>query len=1038
MVGTPDMCCANIPFKAPAMPRTVPPVQQIETVPPPTAQAAVSHNVPSALSSFVGRTREVADVTASLASYRALTVVGPGGAGKTRLAREIAARFLHYDDARFPDGIWWVELAPVRTGADVATAVANVLSVSPTAGRRLVDALVDAVRPQRLLLVLDNCEHVIEDVALLVETMLRNAPSVTILSTSREALAIDGEVAWPVPPLERPPVALTGDQSVSAATLGAFDAVQLFIERARGVIPAFTLTDANANAVATICARLDGLPLALELAAAVLPVLGVDGLVSRLDDSLSVLSRGKRTALPRHRTLRAVLDWSYALLGDDERTLLQRLAVFRGSFTLDAIEEVCVDTDADVIPALGRLVEHSLIEVREEGGEARYRLLETVRQYGSALLLASPDGNAVRRRHAEWITRLAVTAEPALFSPARGRTVERLQHSIDEIRAALTWATGPNGDPTLAVHLAGALGWFWISGASWEEARAILATTLAAADAQGIADDQRPVADRIALGQLMYPIEGLAYFAGDTETILATAARDLAIWDSIDPDTPLTPAQRLSISRGRTLSLQLTGLAQAMRGNGAIAVATMNQSVDVVAATDDPWLLAVMMMRRALVHFYIGDFASAKRDYDDSVPLLRRLGESWFLSLALEGMAMNSLAMGDASSAARHARESVLVLADEPDAWFISRSLDTMAYVLLAAAVEGTETVSEGNATLAARLLGAAEALRRRCGAGILGYEMSRHVRMHAVVREVLSEDAVDDVMRSTLTFAVADAFQLAREYPVDTDPESRPPAPTPASALELRVQVLGPFTIARDGAVMTGDAIPVGKVRELFLFLMLHEQATKDEAGLALWPDASPAQVRNAFHVTLHRLRRQLGSERWIAFDRDRYRLERAPSADVTMRIDVDDLLTWSTRLRQANRRQTLLDPAALTAAREALEGARGELAQGLVADDWLVVHQDRARVAWAEGMDALAQQLAASGAHADALAVSELLVSREPLRESAHRLIIASLVALGESARALAYYDTLVALLQREVGARPAAETRALVERIRDGARH
>ncbi|HYW31003.1 MAG TPA: AAA family ATPase, partial [Gemmatimonas sp.] len=429
---------------------------------------SVPSNVPSTLSSFVGRTAVVVELLGALATQRLLTVVGPGGAGKTRLAREVAAALSlsPRTTALHPDGVWWVELAPVRLGSDVAGAVASALSINPTPGRRLVDALIDGLRGQRLLLVLDNCEHVILETAQLVDAVLRTAPDVTILCTSREALSTEGEVAWPIRALPRP----SSHDRLGADEAAAFEAVQLFVERARSVTPGFALTDGNAPAIATICERLDGLPLALELAAAVVPVLGVEAIAARIDDALTLLSRGRRTALPRHRTLHAVLDWSYALLEEDERALLRQLSVFRGSFTLDAMADVCGARGAemDLLPALGRLVEHSLVEVREDDGEARYRLLETIRQFGSAALSSTPEEDAVRRRHAGWVAAIAADAEPALFSPARGRTVERLRGSIDEIRAALTWAAGPSGSPMLGARIAGMLAWFWISGVPWE------------------------------------------------------------------------------------------------------------------------------------------------------------------------------------------------------------------------------------------------------------------------------------------------------------------------------------------------------------------------------------------------------------------------------------------------------------------------------------------------------------------------------------------------------------------------------------------
>ena len=494
----------------------------------------------------------------------------------------------------------------------------------------------------------------------------------------------------------------------------------------------------------------------------------------------------------------------------------------------------------------------------------------------------------------------------------------------------------------------------------------------------------------------------------------------------------MSDAQRLTAARGRALSLQLIGFAHAMRGAPDAAVQAMDRCIDVARASGDRWLLAVMTMRRALAHFLIGDFASAQRDYEAAVPALRHMGEWWFLSLALEGMATNALAVGDATAAMRFARESITVLQPEPDAWFISRSLDTMGYILISRARSGVASTGHAQAHLAGRLLGAAESLRRRCGAGIIGPDLERHDRMHAELRDRLGRAAFDDARATGSTLSLPDIFALMEHDPMLSAPEHRD-TPAPAERRHVTLQVLGAFVLVRDGRAVAGDALPVGKVRELLFFLLLHDHVTKEAVGLALWPDASAAQVRNAFHVTLHHLRRLLGPEPWIVFERNGYRLDRSPAGDVVLDVDVDAVLAWSARLRQAMRRQQLLDVADLGQAGRAFERSQGDLAQHVVAEDWLVVHQDRVRTAWADGMDALAQQYHALGRHADVVAVCERLVEREPLREGVHRLLMQSLAAVGEPARALAHFESLTELLQREVGAKPAAETRALAARIR-----
>jgi predicted ATPase len=340
--------------------------------------------------------------------------------------------------------VWWTELAPLAPGADPTPAVAAVLGIRQPTGAEgagtLADVVAAGIGARRLLLVLDNCEQLVDASAALVERLLRECPGLTVLATSREALAVEGEVVWPVAGLAHP---RAGDADPCA--LARYEAVALFVERTRAVLPGFAVTARNAAAVAAITARLDGLPLALELAAAQTAALGPEHLATRLDDAFAVLTRGRRTVPPRHRTLRALLDWSYDLLGPDERALLARLSVFGGPFPLEAVERVCAPRgDGPAVAALGRLVEQSLVDVREEGNETRYWLLETVRQYGRARLAETPAAaRLVRARHAAWVAARAAAAAPATWSAALQRTVRALEGDAAEIRAALDWAAGP-------------------------------------------------------------------------------------------------------------------------------------------------------------------------------------------------------------------------------------------------------------------------------------------------------------------------------------------------------------------------------------------------------------------------------------------------------------------------------------------------------------------------------------------------------------------------------------------------------------------
>lgn len=963
-------------------------------------------------------------------TVRLLTVVGAGGAGKTRVVRELAVRLANdaSTDA-WLDGVWWVELAPVRASADVASALAAVLSVSPSPGRPMLDALLDALQHRAELIVLDNCEHVIDDVAQLADAILRRAPDVTIIATSRERLAIDGEVAWPVPPLERPPEVPSGGWD--AGRLASFEAVRLFVDRTRAVSRTFALTDANAHDVAEICRRLDGLPLALELAAAVVPVIGIAGLASRLGDALTLLARGRRSDVPRHRTLRAVLDWSYDLLDDDARELLRHLAVFRGACTLDAMAEVCARRpDALVVP-LGRLLDHSLVEVRETPGETRYRLLETVRQYGVEKLHAAPNASAVHRRHAWWITRVAQGAEDALFSPARGRTVRRLQADLDEIRGALAWALTSDGDAAIGAELSGALAWFWISGVPWEEARILPREVLARLDADGTPDASRSIDELIAIGRLSYAIIGLAYFAGDTALMLAMGARELAIWDLVEARAAagngVTPSTHRAIYRGRSLCNQLMGLAEALQGNVESAVAHMDASIGMAVRSGEPWLLRVMQMRRALVHFTVGDLPAAEADFIEAIELLRTMGEWWFLSLALEGLAITVFAAGDPVRAARYARESITTLRPEPDAWFISRSLDSLAYILMASGADADA------AEQSARWTGAAEGLREQCGAGIMGNDIERIATTRERLLVALGSERTAALVSAGRSLTLAQIFEDIESIPAAAPSPSLSPVSDRPVSPSLSIALLGGFRLQQHGVDVAADRLPAGKVRELLCYLALTEHASKEAIGLALWPDASDAQLRNVFHVTLHHLRRALGDAPWIVFERHGYRLVRVTSDGLRCAIDVDAMLTAAGEATTARARRTTPDVNQLQQWLGALDLHGDDLLPGGSWGDWIVPHQDRVRHAWRNALDAITQLCRAQAYWDGVQSAARALITRDPLREGAHRAFMESLAAVGESARALAHATALEELLRRELGARLSSETRAVVERIR-----
>ena len=420
---------------------------QIETVSP-------KHNLPLQLSSFIGREKEQAEVVDLLAKHRLITLVGAGGIGKTRLSLEAARAVLN----AFPDGVWFIELARLSDPALMPQAIVTTLGLIGQAGCSPLMILTDFVQTKRALLILDNCEHLIQACAQLAETLLRACPNLHILATGREALGIAGETLYLVPALTTPdPV------RVSLNILPDYEAVQLFVERAQSALAGFMLTHENAPAIAQVCRQLDGIPLALELAAARIRMMSVEQIASHLNDRFHLLTGGSRTALPRHQTLQAMIDWSHDLLSKPERVLLRRISIFAGGWTLEAAESVCWDEGIEkyeILDLLTQLLNKSLIVAeREQGKDTRYHMLETIRQYAREKLWEAGEGEILRQQHLAYFVDLAERAEPNLRAFDMVMWLDRLETELDNIRAAMEYAL--ESDIEAQLRTTSALLWFW-------------------------------------------------------------------------------------------------------------------------------------------------------------------------------------------------------------------------------------------------------------------------------------------------------------------------------------------------------------------------------------------------------------------------------------------------------------------------------------------------------------------------------------------------------------------------------------------------
>ena len=414
---------------------------------------AFPNNLPDQLTSFVGRDRELEEIRGALEQTRLLTLTGAGGVGKTRLALQSAADALE----RFPDGAWWVELAALSEGELIGEELVAAIGVRPLPGMTAVEASCMHLAERRALVVLDNCEHLLDNSAEAAEAVLHACPQVSVLTTSRTPLGVAGESEWRVPSLSLP---TPEPNREPLEALGQSDAVRLFIERARKARPNFAVSNDNVPAVAQVCHALDGVPLAIELAAARVRMLSVDQIAAGLTDRFHLLTRGARTALPRHQTLHASVDWSHELLSDDERTLFRRLCVFAGGFTLDSVEEVCAGGGLErvaILDLLSSLVDKSLVVAEEHGPAVRYRLLETIRQYAAERLIAAAEQPALRERHRDAYVALAEQAAPALAS--RRELLDVLDTEAANLDAALDWAL--QTDPQRALRLCIALSDWW-------------------------------------------------------------------------------------------------------------------------------------------------------------------------------------------------------------------------------------------------------------------------------------------------------------------------------------------------------------------------------------------------------------------------------------------------------------------------------------------------------------------------------------------------------------------------------------------------
>jgi predicted ATPase/DNA-binding SARP family transcriptional activator/DNA-binding CsgD family transcriptional regulator len=707
---------------------------------PEEPSSAGRHNLPAGRTSFIGRERELVEVKRALAMTRLLTLTGVGGSGKTRLALEVARDLV----GAYPDGVWLAELAPLADPGLVPQAVARALGVKEQPGQPLTDTLAETLRTKRTLLVLDNCEHLLDGAARLVDALLDSCPHLRILATSREALGIAGEVRWTVPSLSM----LDPQSADTVEELERSESARLFVERASARRPGFSLTPDNTQAVAQICHRLEGIPLAIELAAARVGALSIKQISERLTDSLKLLTGGDRTQVPKQRTLRGTLDWSHELLSTNEKKLFGRLSVFAGGWTLEAAEEVGADGSiegSDVLDLLGRLVDKSLVVAEAEAqGAVRYRMLEPIRQYARERLEESEEAEAIQRRHAEFFLALAEEAEPEVEGPQQAAWLERLEAEHDNLRAALSWSLERGEEAELGLRVAGALGQFWYlrgylgEGRRWLEealAKASPASTAARANAlhrlsflaylQGHLDRAQEASEEglklegveqfwdiagrrsvaAGLGRLMLGI--VASAQGDSERAIQLYEKSLAL------------SRKVGDKRGIADNLLLLGQEMRPRGDLGKARELLEEGMVVVREVGDPELLAAFLTQLCDTFLLQGDLERATVVGEKAVAICREHKHRFMLSEVLCNLGWVALLRGNLERATTLYVEGLELKRKVGPILLLPESLDGLACVATA----------RGETERAVRLFGATQAL----------HELVRNylkVREYAALRE--------------------------------------------------------------------------------------------------------------------------------------------------------------------------------------------------------------------------------------------------------------------------------------------------------------
>ncbi|WIG58700.1 MAG: hypothetical protein OJF49_001446 [Ktedonobacterales bacterium] len=1011
---------------------------------PATSTADTRDNLPHPLTSFIGRVDEMESLGLLIQSARLITLTGVGGCGKTRLAREVAARAL----GNFPGGVRWVELASLNDDALAPQAIAAAWGVVEQPGRSILETLVEALalRGKRLL-ILDNCEHVLDTCAQCAQLLLDGCPELTLLTTSREPLGIAGEDVVPVAPLSVP----DDQRTYEALELARTDAISLFVARARAVAPSFALSGENVHDVLRICRKLDGIPLALELAAARVRLLSAQQIVARLDHAFRVLGDGSRTAPPRHQTLRATLDWSYGLLSPPEAALFRRLSVFVGSFSLEAVEAVCAarhGEPGDTLDELGRMVDKSLVMTQQRAGATRYRLLEIIRQYAREKLEACAEDTSACSRHAEYYGQLAQRAGVDLDANESHQWFDVLESEHENLRAAIGWSL-EHADPEDVGMMVASLWRFWrvrghlAEGRRWLElalanvsdktpvrAKVLQALAILSMHHQGYASAAPLVEETLALYRALNDRRGLAmtllnagilaHFHGDYPQAMTYFEQSLPICSEV--------------AWGHAIALCLSSMGFTVLHLGDIprARALCAEGVLSARAVSDVPATAGALTNLGIVLLVSQQYEQATARFEESLRVRREIGDHGGTAHTLRFLGRAAQEQGDIARAEAYYLESFALRDALGEDEGMAEALEGLAAVAAA----------RGDGVTAAKRLGAAATLRERAGMPIPAIDRPFYDQWLARIRDLLDEQTLDTVWESGRLLTPRDARDsgpaTAPGSPVaagaDGDggalatPEAERPALVKTARPQLSIIALGEARVYRCDEPVDAAEWTYSRARELLFYLLCRDSATKEQIGLALWPDSDTDQLRAQLHPVLHHLRHALGGTDWIVYERGRYRFNRT----LDYAFDVE---AFERRLERATRCQRD-DPAqAIRHVEQALKLYRGDFLAGEHERAWLERKREELRGRYREALLTLGQLHFDAEAYARAAQTYRQLIAADPYQERAHRELMRCLTRQGERGQALRTYEQLTELLRRELEATPAPETAALANRVRCG---